>query len=233
MRQILDLGRRAAISCCTMKNLKIGILGTGDVGRALGNGFVSLGCQVMMGSREAGNEKAAAWARGAGELASSGTFAEAAAFADIVVLATLWSGTENALRLAGAENLAGKILIDTTNPLSFGPQGPSLAIGHTDSGGESVQRWAAQAKVVKAWNIVGNPHMFQPSFPGGPPDMFIAGNDADAKVKVSEILAAFGWQVVDLGSIEMSRYLEPLAMVWIMTYFRTKSGNHAIKLLRK
>ncbi|HNN93786.1 MAG TPA: NAD(P)-binding domain-containing protein [Pseudomonadota bacterium] len=216
-----------------MKNLKIGILGTGDVGRALGNGFVSLGCQVMMGSREAGNEKAAAWARGAGELASSGTFAEAAAFADIVVLATLWSGTENALRLAGAENLAGKILIDTTNPLSFGPQGPSLAIGHTDSGGESVQRWAAQAKVVKAWNIVGNPHMFQPSFPGGPPDMFIAGNDADAKVKVSEILAAFGWQVVDLGSIEMSRYLEPLAMVWIMTYFRTKSGNHAIKLLRK
>ena len=95
-----------------------------------------------------------------------------------------------------------------------------------------MQRWAAQAKVVKAWNIVGNPHMFQPSFPGGPPDMFIAGNDADAKVKVSEILAAFGWQVVDLGSIEMSRYLEPLAMVWIMTYFRTKSGNHAIKLLR-
>ncbi len=216
-----------------MKNLKIGILGTGDVGRALGNGFVSLGCQVMMGSREAGNEKSAAWAKAAGELASSGTFEQAAQFADIVVLATLWTGTENALRLAGAENLAGKILIDTTNPLSFGPQGPSLAIGHTDSGGESVQRWAPGAKVVKAWNIVGNPHMYQPSFPGGPPDMFIAGNDGEAKTKVSEILAAFGWQIVDLGGIEMSRYLEPLAMVWIMTYFRTRSGNHAFKLLRK
>ena len=216
-----------------MKNLKIGILGTGDVGRALGKGFVSLGCQVMMGSREAGNEKSAAWAQSAGELASSGTFAQAAQFADIVVLATLWSGTENALKLAGHDNLAGKILIDTTNPLNFGPQGPSLSIGHTDSGGEHVQRWVPQAKVVKAWNIVGNPHMYQPNFPGGPPDMFIAGNDAEAKQRVGEILTAFGWHNIDLGSIEMSRYLEPLAMVWIMTYFRTKSGNHAIKLLRK
>jgi predicted dinucleotide-binding enzyme len=216
-----------------MKNLKIGILGTGDVGRALGNGFVSLGCQVMMGSREAGNEKSAAWAKAAGELAQSGTFEQAAQFADIVVLATLWSGTENALRLAGAGNLAGKILIDTTNPLSFGPQGPSLAVGHTDSAGEQVQRWAPQAKVVKAWNIVGNPHMYQPNFPGGPPDMFIAGNDAEAKQRVGEILTAFGWHNIDLGSIEMSRYLEPLAMVWIMTYFRTQNGNHAFKLLRK
>ncbi len=216
-----------------MKNLKIGILGTGDVGRALGNGFVSLGCQVMMGSREAGNEKSAAWAKGAGELAQSGTFEQASQFADIVVLATLWSGTENALRLAGAGNLAGKILIDTTNPLSFGPQGPSLAVGHTDSAGEQVQRWAPQAKVVKAWNIVGNPHMYQPNFPGGPPDMFIAGNDAEAKQRVGEILTAFGWHNIDLGSIEMSRYLEPLAMVWIMTYFRTQNGNHAFKLLRK
>lgn len=216
-----------------MKNLKIGILGTGDVGRALGNGFVATGCQVMMGSREAGNEKSAAWAQSAGELASTGTFAQAAQFADIVILATLWSGTENALALAGAENLAGKILIDTTNPLNFGPQGPSLAIGHTDSAGEQVQRWVPLAKVVKAWNIVGNPHMFQPSFPGGPPDMFIAGNDAGAKEKVTEILKAFGWDVNDLGGIEMSRYLEPMAMVWIMQYFRTRSGNHAFKLLRK
>jgi predicted dinucleotide-binding enzyme len=216
-----------------MDTKKIGILGTGEVGRAIGNGFIALGYQVMMGSREAGNAKAAEWAQKAGGNASTGTFADAAAFGDIVVLATLWTATENVLRLAGADNLNGKILIDTTNPLDFSKGAPTLAIGHTDSGGEQVQRWAENARVVKCWNIVGNPHMWKPDFAGGPPDMFIAGNDEEAKKTVTEILKAFGWPTSDLGGIEASRLLEPFAMLWITYFIRNRTGNHAFKLLKK
>jgi hypothetical protein len=125
------------------------------------------------------------------------------------------------------------VLIDATNPLNFGPSGPTLAIGHTDSAGEQVQRWLPRTHVVKAFNIVGNAHMFRPSFPDGQPDMFIAGNDAAAKATVEKILTEFGWGTIDLGGIEASRYLEPLAMVWITYYFRTRTYNHALKLLRK
>lgn len=216
-----------------MENKKIGILGTGDVGRALGNGFIALGYQVKMGAREAGNAKAAEWAEKAGANASSGTFADAAAFGDIVVLATLWTATEHVLQLAGHDNLNGKIVIDTTNPLDFSGGAPKLSLGHTDSGGEQVQRWVPGANVVKCWNIVGNPHMFRPDFPGGPPDMFIAGNSDDAKKTVSEIVKAFGWPVADMGGIEASRLLEPFAMLWINYYIRNRTGNHAFKLLKK
>lgn len=186
-----------------------------------------------MGSREAGNPKAAAWAQAAGPQACAGTFEEAARFGEIIALCTVWSGTENALRLAGHGNLAGKIILDAVNPLEFGPKGPTLAVGLNDSAGESVQRWVPDAKVVKAFNTVGNPMMFQPQLTGGPPDMFIAGNDDGAKQTTTEILAAFGWNTVDIGGIEASRYLEPLAMVWITHYFRTKSGGFAFKLIRK
>jgi predicted dinucleotide-binding enzyme len=213
--------------------MKIGILGTGDVGRALGSGFVKHGHEVKIGSREAGNEKAEAWRQQAGGKASTGTFAEAASFGEIVVLATLWTGTENALRLAGHENLAGKTVIDTTNPLDFSTGAPRLAVGFDTSAGEQIQAWVPGAHVVKAFNMVGNAHMVDPQFPGGPPDMVIAGNDAGAKQAVTDILKDFGWGVVDLGGIESSRYLEPLAMVWILHYFQTKNGNHAFKLLHK
>jgi hypothetical protein len=213
--------------------MKIGILGTGDVGRALGTGFVKHGHEVKIGSREAGNEKAEAWRKQAGGKASTGTFAEAASFGEVVVLATLWSGTENALRLAGHENLAGKTVIDTTNPLDFSTGAPRLAVGFDTSAGEQIQAWVPGAHVVKAFNMVGNAHMVDPQFPGGPPDMIIAGNDSGAKQAVTDILKDFGWGVVDLGGIESSRYLEPLAMVWILHYFQTKNGNHAFKLLHK
>ena len=215
--------------------MKIGILGSGDVGKALGTGFAALGHDVMMGTREPAAEKVRAWVAKAGAKAKAGSFAEAAAFAEVAVVATLWEGTQNAIRLGGPANLAGKVVIDTTNPLDFsGGPPPKLSIGHTDSAGECVQRWLPGAQVVKAFNIVGNPHMFRPDFPGGPPDMFICGNDGSAKKTVAGICTSFGWpSPIDLGGIESSRYLEALAVVWILTYFATGSGNHAFKLLRK
>jgi predicted dinucleotide-binding enzyme len=217
-----------------MKTMKIGVLGTGDVGRSLGTGFVALGHDVKMGARDANNEKAAAWVAKAGAHASAGTFADAARFGDVVVIATAWSGTENALKLAGPQSVAGKVVIDATNPLFFAPNAPpALALGHTDSGGEQVQRWLPEARVVKAFNTIGNAHMFKPSFPGGPPDRFLCGNDADAKKTVSDICAAFGHGVIDVGGIEGARLLEPMCMLWVAYGLRTGSWNHAFRLLRK
>jgi 8-hydroxy-5-deazaflavin:NADPH oxidoreductase len=217
-----------------MAKAKIGILGTGEVGKALGSGFAALGHEVRMGSRDAKNEKALAWAAKAGPKASSGTFADAAKFADVVVVATIWNGTENALKLAGPDNLVGKVVIDATNPLVFTPNAPpALALGHTDSGGEQVQRWLPKSRVVKAFNTVGNAHMVNPHFPGGPPDMFICGNDAEAKKTVVEILHAFGWPSLDIGGIEGARLLEPMCILWILYGARSGSWNHAFKLLRK
>ncbi|MBZ5591521.1 MAG: NAD(P)-binding domain-containing protein [Acidobacteriia bacterium] len=214
--------------------MRIGILGTGDVGRALGKGFAMLGHEVKMGSRDAHNEKAEAWAAETGPLASTGDFGETGQFAEMAVLATLWSGTENVLRLAGARQLAGKVLIDATNPLAFAPGAPpALALGHSDSGGEQVQRWAPEARVVKAFNTVGYAHMVKPQFPGGPPDMFICGNDAAAKSSVTNILTAFGWNTIDIGGIQGSRLLEPMCILWVLYGIRTNTWNHAFKLLKK
>ncbi|HMZ27402.1 MAG TPA: NADPH-dependent F420 reductase [Elusimicrobiota bacterium] len=213
--------------------MKIGILGSGDVGRVLGAGFVKKGHTVKLGTRNPGGEKVKSWAASVGAGASLGTFSEAAAFGDLVVVATLWSGTESALALAHPKNLEGKIVIDATNPLDFSVQPPRLALGHTTSAGEKIQALLPGAKVVKAFNAVGNPHMVDPSFPGGRPTMFIGGNDAGAKKTVMGLLTDFGWESVDLGGIETSRYLEPLAMIWILQYLRTSSGAHAFKLLKK
>lgn len=216
--------------------MKVGILGSGSVGKAIGAGFAALGHDVMMGSREPDRDDVKEWKKRAGGTASSGTFAQAAEHAELAVLATAWSGTENAIRLARPENLAGKVVIDTTNPLDFSVPGkpPILAVAGSDSAGECVQRWLPQARVVKAFNIVGNPDMFRPQYPGGPPDMFIAGNDDSAKREVGQVLQAFGWpEPVDIGGIESARYLEPMAMVWIMNYFRSGKGGTAFKLLRK
>ncbi len=213
--------------------MKVGILGTGDVGRALGNAFIALGHEVKMGSRDAHNEKAVAWASTSGINASAGTFADAVKFGEVIVLALSWAGTENALKLAGVENFESKVVIDAINPLTFGEKGPALVIGHTDSAGESVQRWLPSAQVVKAFNTVGYEHMFKPDFPGGPPHMFICGNDDAAKQTVTGILKDFGWPAIDVGGIEGSRLLEPLCVLWVGYAMRTGSTNHAFKLLRK
>src|ERR1041384_5434419 len=204
-----------------------GSLGTGLVAQALARGFRGTGHDVRIGTRDPGGDKA----RSLGAV----TFADAARFGELAVLATLWSGPKDVNRLAGPDNFAGKVVIDTTNPLdsSHAPP-PRLAVGFDDSAGEQVQRWLPQARVVKAFTIVGNAFMVQPQFPGGPPDMFICGNDAAAKQTVTDICRSFGWPgALDLGGIEMARYLEPLAMVWIVYGFGTGSWNHAFKLLRK
>jgi hypothetical protein len=213
--------------------MQVGILGSGDVGLKLGDGFVETGNIVRIGTRSP--LKVQSWISKYGNSrASSGNFAEAAAFGELLVIATLWEGTASAIRSADPKNFEGKVVIDVTNPLDFSKGvPPKLALGHTDSGGETVQRLLPRAKVVKAFNIVGNTHMFRPEFPGGPPTMFICGNDDDAKETVSKILASFGWESVDIGNIEGSRLLEPLAMLWIMHYFKSNNGQHAFKLLRK
>jgi predicted dinucleotide-binding enzyme len=214
--------------------MKIGVLGTGEVGKALGNGFVTLGHDVMMGSRSATNEKALTWAQDIGPKASIGTFNDAISFGDIVVFATLGMANESVVKSAGKEGFRGKIVVDSTNPLdSSGGMPPKLAVTGNDSGGERLQRLLSDAHVVKAFNTVGSSHMFRPSFPGGPPDMFICGNDEEAKEKVRAILSDFGWGVVDLGGIEGSRYLEAMCIAWVLYGARTRTWNHAFKLLRK
>ncbi len=216
--------------------MKIGILGSGDVGRRLADGFIELGHSVKIASRNPHQEKITEWmAKHDKAKVSSGTFAEAASFRELDLIATSWAGTVDAIVMADPNNLAGKVVIDVTNPLDFSKgMPPRLAIGHTDSAGETVQRMLPGSKVVKAFNIVGNPHFIHPDFPGGPPTMFICGNDDQAKkIVIDNFLIKFGWETIDIGGIEGARLLEPLAFLWIMHYFRTGNGNHAFKLLRK
>lgn len=213
--------------------MKVGVLGTGDVGRTLGSAFITLGHEVKLGARSAANAKAAAWAKQAGERATTGTFADAAAWCEIAVLATLGVANEAALRAAGLASFEGKIVIDATNPLDFAGGKPSLTVGFDDSGGEQVQRLLPGAKVVKAFNTVGNALMFRPELPGGPPDMFICGDDDAAKQEVGKLLEQFGWGVADLGGIDASRYLEPMCMVWVLYGVRSGRFNHAFKLLKR
>lgn len=213
-----------------MKKMKVGVLGSGDVGKSFARAFHALGNDVKIGSRSP--EKLKEFA--AGEKVSSGTFEETARFGEVIALATLGTGTEQALKLAGPKNLDGKVVIDATNPLEF-PKGapPRLSIGHDDSLGERVQRWIPSARVVKAFNTVGNQLFFKPKVRGGPPTMFLCGNDGEAKKVVSQICDAFGWEVIDIGGIESSRYLEPMCLTWVLHGILSGSWDHAFKMLHK
>jgi len=214
-----------------MKNVKVGILGSGDVGKSFAKAFGALGHDVVIGSRSP--EKLSDFVGGEGDRVTSGTFEEAARSGDLIVLATHGMATEEAISMAGKENFDHKVVIDATNPLDFSGGAPRLAVGHTDSLGEQIQRFIPNARVVKAFNTVGNPLFFKPDLPGGPPDMFIGGNDADAKKLVSQVCDAFGWGVVDLGGIEASRYLEPMCMAWVVHGVISGTWLHAFKLLHK
>lgn len=152
------------------------------------------------------------------------------------MLATSWSGASNAIRLADPMNLDGKILIDVTNPLDFSKGvPPQLAQGHSDSAVETIQRLIPKSKVVKAFNTVGSPHFVHPDFPnGGPPTMFICGNNEESKKFVTDnVLGKFGWETIDIGGIEGSQLLEFLMFLWVTYYFRDGTGEHAFKLLQK
>ncbi len=217
--------------------MNIGILGTGEVGKVLAAGFKTIGHDVMIGTRDPQAGKLTDWQAQAGASVQAGTFSETASFGEVIVLAVGWDHAKAVIDLADSTNFDGKVVLDATNPLTFEQEGqpPVLALGHTDSAGEQVQRWLPEARVVKWFNIVGNPHMVNPNFNGDKPDMFICGNDDSAKATADELAQQLGWPpVIDLGDISRSRYLEPLAMVWITHFFNTGfDGNHAIKLLRK
>lgn len=212
--------------------MRFAVLGSGQVGRSLGSGLVRHGHDVVMGSRDPQAEQVRAWRSDAGSRATAASHAEAAQQCEVAVLALAWSGAESALQLAGADNLAGKVVIDVTNPLGAGPQGPQLVIGHTDSGGEQVQRWLPGSRVVKTWNTVNHAHMIDPRIPGGPGDMFYCGDDLDAKTFVADLLDQCGWPSIDVGGIDGARMLEPMVMLWVRYAMAHGTSDHAFKLLR-
>ncbi|HET6582084.1 MAG TPA: NAD(P)-binding domain-containing protein [Nannocystaceae bacterium] len=201
--------------------MKIGILGSGAVGSAIGGKLVALGHEVKMGSRTATNEKAAAWVASAGKGASQGTFADAASFGEIVFNCTNGNATLEVLQQAGAQNFTGKIVVDVSNPLDFSKGfPPSLSVANTDSLGEQVQRALPDAKVVKTLNTVSNPVMIDPARVKGDHDLFVCGNDAGAKAEVTRILREwFGWKhIIDLGDITQARGTEMYLPLWVRLY---------------
>jgi len=212
---------------------RIGVLGSGAVGTALANGFLKHGYEVTRGSREPA--KMADWLGKAGPQARTANFAEAAKSAEIVVLAVKGDAAEQAVDLAGADALAGKVVIDTTNPIAASPPVNGVLRFFTtldESLMERLQRRVAPARFVKAFSCVGNALMVDPKLPGGPPTMFICGNDAAAKRDVTGILDRFGWATEDLGGAEAARAIEPLCILWCIPAFQGRGSKHALKMLR-
>jgi predicted dinucleotide-binding enzyme len=216
--------------------MKIGVLGTGMVGNAIATKLVSLGHEVKMGARSQGNDKARAWAEGVGPLGSQGTFADSAAFGELVFNCTSGAGAIEALRAAGSDNLRGKIVVDTSNPLDFSKgRPPILFTGNDDSLGEQIQRAFPEAKVVKTLNTINCQIMVDPGrFAGGDHDVFVSGNDSDAKARVGEILRAwFGWKsVIDLGDITTARGTESYLLLWLRLWGALKTGDFNVKVVR-
>jgi 8-hydroxy-5-deazaflavin:NADPH oxidoreductase len=194
--------------------MKIAIIGAGNVGATLGAAWAQkAGHDIFFGVRDAKSEKTQAAVHKAGANARVGTPAEAAAFGDMIVLTTPWPATEAAIRSMG--DLAGRIILDATNPLARGPDGISLEIGHSTSAGEKVQGWAKGASVFKTLNTTGFGNMADPVFHGVRSVMFVAGDDAANKPKVIDLVAQLGFDVVDAGPLRNARLLEAHAMLWI------------------
>lgn len=215
--------------------MKIGILGTGMVGATLGTKLINVGNQVMMGSRSAENEKAAEWTRLNGSSASHGTFADAASFGKIIFNCTSGSGSIAALKSSGEKNLNDKILIDVANPLDFSKgMPPTLFICNTDSLGEQIQREFPGVDVVKTLNTVNCNVMVHPSLVPGEHDLFICGNNEEAKSHVIDLLKNwFGWQsIIDLGDITNARAMEMLLPIWIRLWGKLGTANFNYKIVR-
>ena len=213
--------------------MRIGVLGTGTVGTTIATKLVELGHEVKMGSRSAGNEKGVEWASGAGEGASEGSFADATSFGEVVFNCTPGAVSVDALRMAGPENLSGKVLIDVSNPLDFSKgMPPTLSVCNDDSVGEQIQREFPDARVVKSLNTVNASIMVDPSqVPGSV--IFVCGNDDAAKAEVGELLQSFGWpgdDVLDIGDIAGARGTEMYLPLWLrmMGALGTPSFNIAV-----
>jgi predicted dinucleotide-binding enzyme len=205
--------------------MHIGVLGTGTVGQTLAQALVDHGHEVRMGARAAGNETAVAWADRSGPLASEGSFADAAAFGELAFNATAGAASLQALEAAGAEQLAGKVLVDVANPLDFS-QGvpPTLTVCNDDSLGERIQRAFSEVRVVKALNTVTAAVMVRPALVPGQHTIFICGDDAAAKQQVSVLLEEFGWgadSILDLGDITAARGMEMYLPLWLRLYGAT------------
>jgi len=211
--------------------MKVGVLGSGDVAKTLAAGFLKHGHEVVVGTRTPA--KLADWAA-ENPASRVGSFADAASFADVVVLAVKGTAAADALRAAGASNVAGKPVIDATNPIADIPPTNGVLRFFTDldeSLMERLQREFEDARLVKAFNSVGSIRMVNPQFAGGKPTMFICGNDDAAKQTVTGILDQFGWETADMGKAEAARAIEPLCMLWCIPGFLRNEWVHAFKLL--
>jgi predicted dinucleotide-binding enzyme len=216
-----------------MQIKKVAVLGSGVVGEVLANGFLKHGYEVMRGSRDPA--KLNEWKSKAGSKAAVGTFEQAAVFGDIIVLSVKGGAAESLIRGLPEKAIAGKTIIDTTNPISDLPPTNGVLNFFTnlnDSLMERLQKIAPTANFVKAFSCVGNAFMVNPQFPGNQPTMFICGNNDQAKSGVSEILAQFGWEVADMGKAESARAIEPLCMLWCIPGFLRNDWSHAFKLLK-
>lgn len=216
--------------------MQVGIIGSGAVARALGHGFHERGDVVRIGTRNPDNipHDLADWLS-AHPNASAGTFEEAAAFGELIVLAVLGRGAMEALDLAGSVALGTKVLIDCTNPISEEAPTDGVLSFFTSLGGslmEELQRRFPDVRFVKAFNCVGAHLMVRPQLTGGPPTMFICGNDADAKRVTTALLSDFGWESADMGTVVAARAIEPLCMLWCIPGFRENSWVHAFRMLR-
>lgn len=214
--------------------MKIGILGSGDVGKVLANGFIKHGYEVMVGTRTP--EKLSAWKAQAGLRGRVGSFAEAAAFGDLIVLAVKGAIAKDTLQMAGVMNLKGKTIIDATNPLAEAPPEKGVLKFFTTldhSLMEQLQAAFPEARFVKAFSSIGNALMVNPDLGGIKPTMFICGNDAAAKKEVGKILEQFGHEVEDMGGVEAARAIEPLCILWCIPGFLRNDWMHAFKLLKK
>lgn len=212
--------------------MKVAILGSGAVARALAGGFLKHAHEVMLGTREPA--KLADWGR-QNPRGRVGSFEEAAKFGEIAVLAVKGTAAAEALRAAGPRTLSGKVVIDATNPIADAPPANGVLKFFTtldESLMERLQKAFPEARLVKAFNSVGNARMVNPQYAGGRPTMFICGNDAAAKETVARILDQFGWEAEDMGGAEAARAIEPLCILWCIPGFLRNQWTHAFKLLK-
>jgi predicted dinucleotide-binding enzyme len=211
---------------------KVAVLGSGVVGETLGNGFLQHGFAVMRATREPA--KLDTWKASAKGEAQVGTYADAARWGEIIVLAVKGTAAEAVLDQCGVANLAGKTIIDTTNPIGDQPPQNGVIVYFTNANEslmERLQKKAPQARFVKAFNSVGSAFMVNPKFPT-PPSMFICGNDGGAKSETTEILGKFGWETIDMGSVEAARPIEALCQLWCLPGFLRNDWAHAFKYMK-